>query len=188
MVREGISPWLIDNVARNAGMALGPLTMADLMSLELLLDIFVSLATHQRGTARDAGDCVGILRAFANQSRFGRKSGAGIYDYDSAGERIDPTGTRALFAPATQEPNPKEIEQRLFVIQTIEALHATRESILEDAAMADLASVLGWSYPASRGGVMSYPDFIGRDEFERVRNRLQEKFGNRFALPSNTLA
>ena len=24
MVREGISPWMIDNVARNAGMVLGP--------------------------------------------------------------------------------------------------------------------------------------------------------------------
>ena len=49
--------------------------------------------------------------------------------------------------------------------------------------MADLASVLGWSYPAGRGGVMTYRDFIGREEFERVRARLQEKFGSRFAMP-----
>ncbi len=183
MIREGISPWMIDNVARNAGMVLGPLTMADLMSLELLLDIFASLAAHQRGAAREAGDGVAILRAFTNQCRLGKKSGAGIYDYDSVGERVEPTDPRILFAPATHEPNPEEIEQRLFVIQTIEALHATQEGILEDGAMADLASVLGWSYPASRGGVMTYSDFIGRDEFERVRNRLEEKFGNRFAMP-----
>jgi len=154
------------------------------MSLELLLDIFASLATHQRGAAREAGDCLAILRAFTNRSRFGRKSGAGIYDYNSLGERVEPTGPGTFFAAGTHEANPEEIEHRLFVIQTIEALHAAREGILEDAAMADLASVLGWSYPASRGGVMTYPDFIGRDEFERVRNRLQEKFGNRFAMPS----
>ena len=43
MVREGISPWMIDNVAQNAGMVLGPLTVADLMSLDLLVDIFESL-------------------------------------------------------------------------------------------------------------------------------------------------
>jgi 3-hydroxyacyl-CoA dehydrogenase / enoyl-CoA hydratase / 3-hydroxybutyryl-CoA epimerase len=184
MVHEGISPWMIDNVARNAGMALGPLSMADLMSLELLLDIFASLAIHQRGAAREAADGVAILRSFTNQSRFGRKSGAGIYDYDCAGERVHPTGPGIVFAPAINEPNPEEIEHRLFVIQTMEALRAIREGILEDAATADLASVLGWSYPASRGGVMTYPDFIGHDEFERVRNRLQEKFGNRFAIPS----
>jgi 3-hydroxyacyl-CoA dehydrogenase/enoyl-CoA hydratase/3-hydroxybutyryl-CoA epimerase len=69
------------------------------------------------------------------------------------------------------------------VIQTIEALHAMREGIIEDSGMADLASVLGWSYPAGRGGVISYIDFLGTDEFERVRSRLQEKFGDRFRKP-----
>jgi 3-hydroxyacyl-CoA dehydrogenase / enoyl-CoA hydratase / 3-hydroxybutyryl-CoA epimerase len=58
-----------------------------------------------------------------------------------------------------------------------------REGILEDPAMADLASVLGWSYPAGRGGVISDRDLIGRDKFERVRFQLQEKFGDRFAMP-----
>ncbi len=55
MVREGISPWTIDNVAQNAGMILGPLTVADLMSLDLLTHIFESLAQHRRGVARYAG-------------------------------------------------------------------------------------------------------------------------------------
>ena len=40
MVREGISPWTVDNVAQNAGMILGPLTVADLMSLDLLTHNF----------------------------------------------------------------------------------------------------------------------------------------------------
>ena len=185
MLHEGISPWLIDNVAQNAGMILGPLTMADLMSLDLLADIFESLAKHQRGAARDATDSVKILREFTSQSRLGRKNGAGIYDYNSRQERIDSAEFRNLSVPATQRrPTPDEIEQRLFVIQTIEALHAMREGIIEDAAMADLASVLGWSYPAARGGVMSYLDLIGRGAFERVRVRLQETFGERFAMPS----
>ena len=87
MVREGISPWMIDNVARNAGMILGPLTVADLMSLDLLADIFESLAKHQRGAARDATESVDILREFTSRSRLGRKSGAGIYEYNSRQER-----------------------------------------------------------------------------------------------------
>jgi 3-hydroxyacyl-CoA dehydrogenase/enoyl-CoA hydratase/3-hydroxybutyryl-CoA epimerase len=183
MVREGISPWMIDNVARNAGMMLGPLSVADLMSLDLLVDIFESLHRHQRGAARDAGDSLNILQQYTGQSRLGRKSRAGIYEYNARGERVDPTGSRNLFAPSTRGPAPDEIEQRLFMIQTIEALHAMREGILEDPAMADLASVLGWSYPAGRGGVMSYRDLIGRDKFERVRFHLQGKFGDRFAMP-----
>ncbi len=183
MVREGFPPWMVDNVARNAGMILGPLAMADLMSLDLLADIFESLAKHQRGAARDATKSVAILREFTSRSRLGRKSGAGIYEYSSRQVHADSADFRDLFPPAAHQPVPDEIERRLFVIQTIEALHAMREGVIEDAAMADLASVLGWSYPAARGGVMTYRDFIGREEFERVRARLQEKFGTRFAMP-----
>jgi 3-hydroxyacyl-CoA dehydrogenase/enoyl-CoA hydratase/3-hydroxybutyryl-CoA epimerase len=183
MVREGVSPWMIDNVAQNAGMILGPLTMADLMSLDLLTDIFESLAKHQRGAARDATVSLQILREFTSRSRLGRKSGAGIYEYNSRQERVDSSELRNFFAPAPEQPGPEEIERRLFLIQTIEAVHAIQEGIVDDPAIADLASVLGWSYPASRGGVLSYLDLVGPDQFERIRVQLQEQFGDRFALP-----
>ena len=83
MLREGVSPWLIDNVAQNAGMILGPLTVADLISLDLLTDIFQVLAVHRRGAARYAPESIMILQELTSRSRLGRKSGAGIYDYKS---------------------------------------------------------------------------------------------------------
>ena len=183
MMHEGISPWMIDNVAQNAGMFLGPLTVADLMSLDLLFDIFQSLAIHCRGAAKEAAVSIEILQKFLSQSHLGRKTGAGIYEYGARLERADLTESSRLFAQANDQTTANEIEQRLFVIQSIEALHAMSEGIIEDPAMADLASVLGWSYPAGRGGVISYLDFLGQEEFERVRRQLEEKFGNRFAKP-----
>ncbi|MBV8351929.1 MAG: hypothetical protein JOZ21_06610 [Verrucomicrobia bacterium] len=183
MLREGVSPWLIDNATQNAGMILGPLSVADLTSLDLLTDIFESLAAHRRGTARYAAESVMILKQFTSRSRLGRKSGAGIYNYNSSQERVDWPELSSVFAPAADPPDAQEIVQRLFVIQTIEALHTMREGIIQDPAMADLASVLGWSYPAHRGGVISYIDFVGRTEFERICADLQRKFGERFALP-----
>ncbi len=182
MLREGVSPWLIDNVAQNAGMILGPLTVADLISLDLLTDIFASLAVHRRGAAKYATETITVLQEYTDRSRLGRKSGAGIYDYGSK-ERIPWPESVRVFAPAANPPSSEEIERRLFVIQTLEALHAMQEGIIEDFAIADLASVLGWNYPAHRGGVMSYIDFIGRAEFERVRAGLQREIGDRFALP-----
>ena len=183
LLREGVSPWLIDNAAQNAGMILGPLTVADLTSLDLLTDIFESLAAHRRGTARYAAESIMIVKEFTSRSRRGRKSGAGIYNYNSSQERVDWPELSRVFAPAAEPPGAQEIEQRLFVIQTIEALHAMREGIIQEPAMADLASVLGWSYPAHRGGVISYIDFVGRAEFAGIRAGLQQKFGERFALP-----
>jgi len=122
-----------------------------------------------------------ILRQFTIRSRLGRKTRAGVYDYDAKYNRVDWPELKHLYAPPSTEPVPMEIEQRLFVSQAIEASHALREGIIEDPAIADLASVLGWSYPAARGGVLSYVDFVGADAFRRIRQRLQQKFGDRFA-------
>jgi 3-hydroxyacyl-CoA dehydrogenase/enoyl-CoA hydratase/3-hydroxybutyryl-CoA epimerase len=184
MVREGVSPWMIDNVAQNAGMILGPLTVADLLSLDLLKAILDSLARYGRGSATNAADAVQILNEFVSRSRLGRKTGAGIFDYSDGHDRIDSVTLRKIYPPATIQPPAEEIERRLFVIQSIEALHAMREGIIEDPSAADLASVLGWSYPACRGGVIAYLDQVGRTEFERSCIALQKKFGDRFVVPS----
>ena len=184
MLREGVSPWMIDNVAQNAGMIVGPLTVADLMSLDLLKAIFDSLAKFGRGAARNADDTAEILNEFISRSRLGRKTGTGIFDYNNRQERVDPVELRKIFPPAAVQPAPEEIERRLFAIQTIEALHAMREKIINDGSLADLASVLGWSYPACRGGVVAYIDHVGRAEFERVCSALSERYGDRFAIPA----
>src|SRR5580704_851423 len=110
MIREGISPWMIDNVARNAGMILGPLTVADLMSLDLLADIFESLARQGRGAARNAADSIKILREIIDQSGLGRKNGAGIYEYNSLQERVESAEFRNLPVPAASQAIPEEIE------------------------------------------------------------------------------
>jgi 3-hydroxyacyl-CoA dehydrogenase / enoyl-CoA hydratase / 3-hydroxybutyryl-CoA epimerase len=183
MLREGISPWLIDNAAQNAGMILGPLTVADLTSLDLLANIFESLALHGRGMTRDASDALEVLKQFTARSRLGRKTRAGIYDYNANDERVDWPDLKHIYAPIAANPSPLEVEQRLFVSQAIEASHALHEGIIDDPAMADLASVLGWSYPAARGGVLSYIEFVGPDVFERTRQSLHLKFGDRFRLP-----
>jgi 3-hydroxyacyl-CoA dehydrogenase/enoyl-CoA hydratase/3-hydroxybutyryl-CoA epimerase len=185
LLGEGVSPWFIDNVAQNAGMIVGPLTMADLLSLDLLLDIFQSLAEHGRGSAKYANESVEILQRFTAHGRLGRKTGGGIYDYVGKGQKSDWPGLNDYFPPSRQVPSPEEIGQRLFVIQTIETLHALRENILDDPETADLASVLGWSYPAFRGGVMSYMDDLGEERFRNVCRSLESRHGPRFALPEN---
>ncbi len=184
MVREGVSPSLIDNVAQNAGMILGPLAVTDLMSLDLFKSILESLARYRRGSAINAADGVEILNKFINRSRLGRKTGAGIYDYNDLQQRVESAEIQAIYPLAATQPSPEEIERRLFTIQSIEALRAIGEGIIEDRSAADLASVLGWSYPAFRGGVITYIESIGRPEFERICSLFQERFGDRFAVPS----
>jgi 3-hydroxyacyl-CoA dehydrogenase / enoyl-CoA hydratase / 3-hydroxybutyryl-CoA epimerase len=118
------------------------------------------------------------------RSRLGRKTAAGIYDYSEGQERLQSSALASVFPTARAQPASEEIESRLFVIQTIEALHAVREGIIEDAALADLASVLGWNYPASRSGVLGYIEYLGRSTFEQKCIALYKKFGQRFEIPA----
>jgi 3-hydroxyacyl-CoA dehydrogenase/enoyl-CoA hydratase/3-hydroxybutyryl-CoA epimerase len=181
MLAEGTSPTLIDQCARNAGMIIGPLAMADLTSLELLADIFRNLSKHGRGAAADSERTLEILSRFLSAGRKGRKSGAGIYDYPAPGERHEWQGLIDWF-PRSPQSDP-EIINRLFYIQTVETLHTLKEGIIAEPETADLASVLGWRYPVFRGGPMRYLENTGKERFEATRQGLEKKFGRRFALP-----
>ena len=181
MLAEGTSPTLIDQCARNAGMIIGPLAMADLTSLELLADIFRNLSKHGRGAASESERTLEILSRFLLAGRKGRKSGAGIYDYPAPGERHEWQGLTDWF-PRSPQSDP-EIINRLFHIQTVETLHTLKEEIIAEPETADLASVLGWRYPVFRGGPMRYLENTGKERFEATRQGLENKFGRRFALP-----
>jgi 3-hydroxyacyl-CoA dehydrogenase / enoyl-CoA hydratase / 3-hydroxybutyryl-CoA epimerase len=185
MVAEGISPSLIDNAARNAGMILGPLAMADLTSLDLLADIFRSLAHHGRGSAKFAQDALTILSRFVAANRLGRKVRAGIYAYAEDGSRHEWDGLPHWVPCDPRPPASSLIADRLMYIQTIETLHALREGILDAPELADLASVLGWKYPAFRGGVMRYVHVVGLERFEATRQDLERKYGSRFSIPAS---
>ena len=181
MLAEGASPSLVDQCARNAGMIIGPLAMADLTSLELLADIFRNLLKHGRGAAAESANTLEILSRFLSAGRKGRKAGAGVYDYPSPGERVEWPGLTDWFprSPKTET----EITDRLFYIQTVETLHTLKEGIIADPETADLASVLGWRYPTFLGGPMQFLKGVGAERFETTRRGLEIKFGCRFALP-----
>jgi len=181
MLAEGASPSLVDQCARNAGMIIGPLAMADLTSLELLADIFRNLLKHGRGAAAESAETLEILSRFLSAGRRGRKAGAGIYDYPSPNERVEWPSLSDWFPRSPQ--SEAEITDRLFYIQTVETLHTLKEGIIADPETADLASVLGWRYPVYRGGPMRFLKDVGEERFEAIRRSLEAKFGRRFALP-----
>ena len=186
MLAEGISPSLIDNAARNAGMILGPLAMVDLTSIDLLADIYWNLAYHGRGSAKFAPEALGILSKFIEAKRLGRKVRAGIYDYAEDGDRREWGKLSHWFPRDPRPPASDVIADRLMYIQTIETLHTLREGIIEAPELADLASVSGWKYPAFRGGVMRYIHVIGPEKFEATRQDLETKYGRRFSIPPSS--
>jgi 3-hydroxyacyl-CoA dehydrogenase/enoyl-CoA hydratase/3-hydroxybutyryl-CoA epimerase len=66
--------------------------------------------------------------------------------------------------PTVAEPGFNEIRQRLLCAQALAAAVCWEEG-LTDPVQADLASILGWSFPSYTGGVLSHIDTLGLNAF-----------------------
>ncbi|BEP65428.1 3-hydroxyacyl-CoA dehydrogenase NAD-binding domain-containing protein (plasmid) [Variovorax sp. V213] len=184
MLDEGVSPALIDNAAFIAGMPIGPLAMADLTSYDLLTDILSSLQREGRGTACESDKALSAAKKLVKAARVGRKGQGGVYDYPESGKVLW-AGLSEVFPPLRRQPEADEVVQRLMHVQSLETIHAIDEGIAEDAMEIDLASVLGWSYPAWRGGVLAHVDDTGLKEFVHQCDVLAERHGRRFLSPDS---
>ncbi|MEQ9640011.1 MAG: 3-hydroxyacyl-CoA dehydrogenase NAD-binding domain-containing protein [Alphaproteobacteria bacterium] len=180
---EGVSPALIDNAGRMAGMPVGPLALADEVSIELM---------HKVGqqTAKDLGDkYVGtpaddlIALMVDKLGRLGKKNGKGFYDYPEDGKKQLWPGLAEHFPPAAKQPSVDDVIKRLVYIQSVETARCMEENVVTDPRDADVGSIMGWGYPAFRGGVLSQIDMVGIDSFVEDCDRLAQQVGPRFAPP-----
>lgn len=185
MVTEGINPVLIDRAARMAGMPVGPLALADEVSLELMHRI----ATQTRADlGEDATEhpSAPLVKLFVEElKRTGKKVKAGLYEYpeDGSQKRIWPE-LSTHFPLAEQQPSVEDVQQRLLHIQGVESARCLEEGVLRASEDGDVGSILGWGFAPQHGGVFSYIDTVGVDAFCTQCQELAAKYGERFAPPS----
>ena len=185
MVGEGISPALIENGGKLAGFPVGPLALADEVSLELMSNI-------RQQHRRDLGDAYvekqgqAVLdRLVQEYKRLGRKSGGGFYDYpQDAAKRLWP-GLHENYPKRNDQPDVEEVKKRLLFVQSVDAARCLDEQVLTDARDGDVGSILGWGFPPYTGGAVSYIDFVGAGEFVEECDRLSNTYGERFAPPDS---
>jgi 3-hydroxyacyl-CoA dehydrogenase/enoyl-CoA hydratase/3-hydroxybutyryl-CoA epimerase len=182
MLGEGVHPALIDNAGRLAGMAMGSLTVADMVNIDLSHKI-------RQQTKADLGDkyvphpSEPIMDLLVSKGRYGQKTKAGFFDYPDTGEkRLWPEIT-TYFPTAATQPELGAIKRRLLHIQAIETLRCIEEGIVTRPQDADVGSILGWGFCPFYGGVASYIDYVGAGTLERECDQLADRHGERFRPP-----
>src|SRR5579883_1222457 len=185
MLAEGVKPALIDNAGRMAGMPVGPLALADEVSIELMHKV-------RKQTRADLGkDYKGNPRSDAlvdlmveKLGRIGKKAGKGFYEYPTDGRKkfLWP-GLTEHFPPAAEQPDVEEVKKRLLYVQSVETARCLEERVVTDPRDADVGSILGWGFPPFLGGTMSQIHTIGIERFIAECDRLAQKYGERFAPP-----
>ncbi|MEY2776185.1 MAG: hypothetical protein RLY30_283, partial [Pseudomonadota bacterium] len=182
MVAEGVSPPLIENCSRQAGMPVGPLAITDELSIELSVH---AGEAHRKvyGDAYREGRSVPVLRALFERGRLGKKVGRGFYDYDESGKQVW-SGLAELYPLKTNQPDPALLRKRILFVQVIEALRAVEEGVLTSAADGDLGAILGVGFPAYTGGPFCYVDALTPAVFAQECNRLADVFGEHLRPPA----
>jgi 3-hydroxyacyl-CoA dehydrogenase/enoyl-CoA hydratase/3-hydroxybutyryl-CoA epimerase len=180
MLAEGVIPALIENSARMAGMPVGPLTVADEVTIDLQWKV-IRQAEQDLGKRFQRPVSYDVVRRFVEElKRPGRRFGAGFYDYPAGGRKRLWPGLASVYPPAAEQPDAAEVGMRLLHIQALEAARCMEEGVVTTAAEADLGSILGWGFPAWTGGALSYIDTIGVRKFVADCDRLAKRHGRRF--------
>jgi 3-hydroxyacyl-CoA dehydrogenase / enoyl-CoA hydratase / 3-hydroxybutyryl-CoA epimerase len=187
MLTEGIPPPMIENVARMAGMPVGPLALNDEVAVDLAWKILK--ATEQEAPqAVDPRQKALLAEMVEKRGRLGRKNGKGFYDYPDKGPKKLWPGLAEL-QPERLDPDTidiGEIKHRLLGIQALETARCFEENVLTDVREADVGSILGFGFAPFSGGTLSYIDMMGTKNFVALCEALAKKYGPRFA-PSKLL-
>jgi len=183
MLCDGIPPALIENAGRMAGMPVGPLALADEVSLDLMHHIRKQTMEDLGAVFRpERGDSV--LRSMVEEhDRLGKKTGKGFYNYPPGEKKRLWPELKNWFPYSSDQIDIEELIKRFLYVQSLEGVRCLEEAVVGDPRHADVGSVLGWGFCPAKGGVISHVDTVGIARFVGECRRLEARWGERFAVP-----
>ncbi|KAI5071432.1 hypothetical protein GOP47_0013683 [Adiantum capillus-veneris] len=164
----GIDVYRIDRVITAFGMPMGPFRLADLVGYEVSRSVADQFAkAFPERTYRSQ-----LISLLMEENRLGQKNGRGFYLYDRQLKAtpdpdfkkfLDESRRRANIMPNGKPIviSDEEIVERMFFPVVNEACRILDEKIAVKASDLDISSVLGFGFPAYRGGVVFWGDSLG---------------------------
>jgi 3-hydroxyacyl-CoA dehydrogenase / enoyl-CoA hydratase / 3-hydroxybutyryl-CoA epimerase len=165
---EGTPLALIDQAAVDFGMPMGPIELADVVGLDVILHVGEIIT---RDLKRTAPPLVEKLRALVEARKLGRKSGSGFYEWvDGKAQKPAATGV----APAG-------LADRLLLPMINECVACLREGIVADEDLLDAGVVYGTGFAPFRGGPLFYVRQRGVAAVRAALADMAVRHGSRFA-------
>jgi 3-hydroxyacyl-CoA dehydrogenase len=177
LIMAGALPQQVDNALQEFGMAMGPFRMSDLAGLD------IGWAARKRRAAQFPNiDMSNVADELCEAGRFGQKTGAGWYRYETGARNAipDPAVTAIIEKYRKQKGiTPRQVSNEEIVERCIYALVNEGARIIEDgiaqrSSDIDIVYLNGYGFPAWRGGPMFYADQVGLSEVARVLRHIAE--------------
>lgn len=188
MVSEGVSPALVEQAAKSAGMAIGPLAVSDEVGLDLAHHAGQQ-AKKDLGPDYKPGSSLAVITTLVEgHERFGRKNGKGFYEYAADGGKSIWPGLHSIWKlkEESAQPSLAEVKERLLFSQLVDAAKCFSEKVIDHPADGDVGACLGVGFPIYLGGPYSMMDTLGLDHVISRCDQLAKSFGeDRFGVPES---
>ncbi|GLZ29613.1 3-hydroxyacyl-CoA dehydrogenase [Lentzea sp. NBRC 105346] len=186
MLAEGVHPALIENVARKAGMAVGPLAVSDEVTLTLQLKIRdQTLADDPAAAGLREHPAFGVLQQLVDLGRTGKSGGAGFYEYPSEGKKFLWPELVTRYTKPDAGVSEQDVRDRLLYIQSLETIRCLDENVLTSVADANIGSIFGFGFAPWTGGTLQFVNSTGLAAFVDRADYLADTYGERFRPPAS---
>ena len=187
LLKDGVDPVVIENLARQAGMPVGPLAVQDEVMMDMLLRTFRANQALDAELNDDYAKvyeiCGELCDTMSSRGRPGRSAGAGFYDYAADGSKVLWPGLADLFGGKTEMAH-DDIRDRMMYRMVIEAARCLDEGVVNNVRDGNVGSILAFGFPVHTGGVYQFVRSAGVDVFMARAQELAQAFGERFEPPA----
>lgn len=181
LLEEGARPSEVDAAAEALGFAMGPFAVNDLSGL----DIAWRMRRSKAGSRDPQERYVPILDRLCEMGRFGRKAGAGWYDYDEGGrgrgrESDVVAGVIEELRPARyrgQQVDAETIGKRLLGAIVNEAANVLTDGVARAPGDIDVVLVNGYGFSRFKGGPLFQASRMPRAEVEAMIDLVEAAVG-----------
>jgi 3-hydroxyacyl-CoA dehydrogenase len=164
LLEEGASPQQVDKAAEQFGFAMGPFRMSDLAGNDIGWHI-----RKRRYVEHPKMKYSKIADHLCELGRFGQKTGAGWYRYETGRRDAMPDSVvdelvakeRTALGVVPRKISDSEIVDRLVYSLVNEGAALLEERIAQRASDIDIVYLTGYGFPVYRGGPMFYAEAQG---------------------------
>jgi 3-hydroxyacyl-CoA dehydrogenase/enoyl-CoA hydratase/3-hydroxybutyryl-CoA epimerase len=186
LVAEGMPVEQVDQIMRRFGMPMGPLELIDQIGIDIASHAAQAMVPLFTGRI----EMHPALEMMRQRGWLGQKSGYGFYQYQGKSKKLN-RGALATLRQASGgnghredwagREGAEEAKHRMNLLMVNEAAACLAEGMAEQAAVIDLAMVLGTGWAPHRGGPLRFADDFGIREIVKTLDGFASRLGTRFA-------
>jgi 3-hydroxyacyl-CoA dehydrogenase len=162
LLQEGVPIRSIESAAREFGLECGPFSLMDGFGI----DVTARAGRHLAAAFPDRAGNREVLRFLYERGFLGRKSGAGFFLYANNGSQgeVNPEIQFLIRRPVGDRAQPAaaQLLERLLLPMLGEARRLLEEQVACDAGDVDVATVHGFGFPESTGGLLAWANTVNR--------------------------